>query len=271
MDVPYRGYTIIPNSERQPDGRWLPVAELELSERGVVTPKPPLRATALETRATRGDADVAAVKMAKAWIDATEREGSAAQPGLPPPGDQDRGAPIARDLAPAPRPESARPEPARPAPPPTPPESDWAALCRAVGLDSEDKVGRLSRLLVAQFLLDRLVTVSLAGKLASSSESSAGRDIGTILNDIVSLPIPARIDLASRLGVIAPGIAESVLDTDRVRNRLLHFKPPRGKPEWDVSAPQEIASPEAGDQCVRRGIEAAQGLISALRARSPRA
>jgi hypothetical protein len=42
MDIPYKGYTIIPNSERQPDGRWLPVAELEANSRGVVTPKPPL-------------------------------------------------------------------------------------------------------------------------------------------------------------------------------------------------------------------------------------
>jgi hypothetical protein len=41
MDIPYKGYTIVPNSERQPDGRWLPMAELEVSDRGVVTADPP--------------------------------------------------------------------------------------------------------------------------------------------------------------------------------------------------------------------------------------
>jgi len=292
MDVPYKGYTIIANSERQPDGRWLPVADLEVSERGVVTAKPPLRATALETRATRADADGAAVKMAKAWIDANEREGSAPRPSAPTPGEKGRDAPAPRGVAPAraapparsapgrpapvppapvppapARPAPAPPAPAPPAPPRMPQEPDWAALCQAVGLDSDEKVERLSHLLVVQFLLDRLVTVILAGKLASSSESSAGRDVGAMLDEIAPLPIPARIDLASRLGMVAPGIAESIVDTDRVRNRLLHFKPPRGKAEWDVSAPQEIASPEAGDRCVRKGIEAAEGLISALRAR----
>lgn len=288
MDVPYKGYTIIANSERQPDGRWLPVAELEVTERGVVTAKPPLRATALETRATRGDADVAAVKMAKAWIDASEREGGPMRPIPPTPGEPGRDAPVFREVAPAratptppapsmpppPAPGSpapAPPVPAPPAPPRMPQGPDWAALCQAVGLDSEAKVERLTRLLVVQFLLDRLVTVVLAEELASSRESSAGRDVGTILDTVASLPILARLDLASRLGVVAPGIAESIADADRLRHRLLCFRPPRGKPEWDVSAPPEVAGPEAGDRYVREGIEAAQGLISALRARPPRA
>ena len=74
MDIPYKGYTIIANSERQPDGRWLPVANLEANSRGVVTPKPPVRATPREIRATRADADAVAVKMAKAWVEASERE-----------------------------------------------------------------------------------------------------------------------------------------------------------------------------------------------------
>src|SRR5260370_41998740 len=81
MDIPYKGYTIIANSERQPDGRWLPVADLEANSRGVVTTKPPLRAAPREIRATRADADVVAVKMAKAWVGGRERE---ATPRIPP-------------------------------------------------------------------------------------------------------------------------------------------------------------------------------------------
>ncbi|HSB40588.1 MAG TPA: hypothetical protein VLK28_02060 [Methylomirabilota bacterium] len=265
MDVPYKGYTIIANSERQPDGRWLPVAELEVTERGVVTAKPPLRATALETRATRGDADVAAVKMAKAWIDANEREVVVTRPGPPPALEPAHPAPVAAVPPPAaPAPPSAR---TRPSPPPmlsVPEDPDWTGLCRAVGLDSDDKVQRLSRLLLVQLLLDRLVAVMLAGKLASPG---AGPEIGALLADVAPLPLPARIELAARLGLIAPAIAESLAEAGRVRDRLLHGKPPRGKPGWDVSGAEELASAAAGDRCLRRGIEAAQGLLAALRAR----
>jgi hypothetical protein len=204
--------------------------------------------------------------MAKAWIDANEREGVVTRPAPAAPVDKGRDAPVAKAAAPT-RPEPVRGAPARPAPPRTPPGADWAGLCRAVGLDSDEKIERLSRLLVVQFLLDRLVAVTLAGKLASSSESGAGRDVGTVLADIAPLPLPARIDLASRLGVIAPAVAESIVEADRLRDRLLHGKPPGGRPGWDVSTPQEIASADAGDRCLHRGIEAAQGLIAALGAR----
>ena len=80
MDIPYKGYTIIPNSERQPDGRWLPVADLQADDRGVATPRPPLRAAAREVRATRAEADAVAVKMARAWIETSEREGALGAP-----------------------------------------------------------------------------------------------------------------------------------------------------------------------------------------------
>jgi hypothetical protein len=71
METTYKGYTITSNSERQPDGLWLPVAELEMSDGGTAAVKPPLRAKAREARGTRALADEAAVQMAKAWIDAS--------------------------------------------------------------------------------------------------------------------------------------------------------------------------------------------------------
>ncbi len=70
MEITYKGYRIHPNSERQPDGLWLPVAELEFSHGGGVTTKPPLRAKSPEARMTSTEADAAAVLMARAWIDA---------------------------------------------------------------------------------------------------------------------------------------------------------------------------------------------------------
>ncbi len=225
MDIPYKGYTISPNSERQPDGRWLPVAELEANSRGVVTPKPPLRATPREIQATRADADAVAVKMAKAWVEESERE---ATPRIPPeqPG-QD-----ARVKAP---PRARRIEAEK---------VSWP------GLHEGD---RFTRLLAVHSLLDRLVTLVLAARLAASRES--------IFDAMASLPISSRVTLALTLNVVSPAAAESILEIDRVRNGLVHSKPAPGKPVWDVSGAVEGES-------LRKGLEAAQGLMTALGAES---
>ncbi len=221
MDIPYKGYTIIPNSERQPDGRWLPVAELEANSRGVVTPKPPLRATPREIRATRADADAVAVKMAKAWVEESERE---ATPRIP----SEQRVQDARVKAP---PRARRIEAEK---------LDWP------GLHEGD---RFTRLLAVHSLLDRLVTLVLATRLAASRES--------IFDAMASLPISSRVALALTLNVVPPAAAEGILEIDRARNGLVHSKPTPGKPAWDVGGAVESES-------LRKGLEAAQGLMTAL-------
>ena len=221
MDIPYKGYTIIPNSERQPDGRWLPVADLEANSRGVVTPKPPLRATPREIRATRADADAVAVKMAKAWVEESERE---ATPRIP----SEQRVQDARVKAP---PRARRIEAEK---------LDWP------GLHEGD---RFTRLLAVHSLLDRLVTLVLATRLAASRES--------IFDAMASLPIPSRVALALTLNVVPPAAAEGILEIDRARNGLVHSKPTPGKPAWDVGGAVESES-------LRKGLEAAQGLMTAL-------
>ena len=242
MDVPYKGYTIIPNSERQPDGRWLPVADLEASSRGVVERKPPLRAMPRETRATRAEADAIAVKMAKAWIEGIERKGGEAQvlPEAPRPV-----APIETPVTtprvpPEPRVRAKKPDPL-----------SWPRLHEAIGLDSDERVDRFTRLLAIHSLLDRLVTLVLARKLA---------DIDTALDTTAALPIASRVALALTSNVVSPAAAESILAIDRARGGLLRAKPTRDKPAWDVGGAVESIAPET----LRKGLEAAQGLMAAL-------
>jgi hypothetical protein len=290
MEIPYKGYTITPNSERQPDGRWLPVAELEIVRRGIVTTSPPLRASSREMRAARGDADAAAVRMAKAWIDANEREPAPAAPSPPAAGGRPRAAradapppaaPIPAEVKPLSPPAEARAQSVRAeaAPrakvasdrkrPATPEKSDWTDLCQTVGLDTAEKVDRLTRVLVVHSLLDRLVTLVLATKIASSSESREAPGIDTVLANIAPLPMPARIDLGSAIGVVAPALAESITEVDRVRSRLAHPRPARGRPPWDAGDIEEVASQAACDRCVSKGIQAAHELISSLRVTWP--
>lgn len=288
MDIPYKGYTIIPNSERQPDGRWLPVAELEVAHRGVVTSKPPLRATPREIRATRADADAVAVKMTKEWIDVAEREGTTARASTATTTPKDRSitadprpkVPIGSRVASPRMSQKTRAQDARAdaavgvrgaddrSHPTRFGKLDWAGLYQAVGLDSDEHVDRLTRVLVVHSLLDRLVTMVLATTLASSSESNEAPDIENMLSAVAPLPIPARVDLASRLGLVAAGVAESIVEVNRLRNKLVHFKPTWGKPGWAVSEADEIASQDACDQSLRKGIEAVQGLMSVLRVKA---
>ena len=257
MDIPYKGYTIIPNSERQPDGRWLPVADLEASSRGVMTPRPPLRAMPQEIRATRADADAVAVKMAKAWIEGSEREGDEARVRT---GASRSGAPIENSVASPRTPPEHRVQDARVKAPPRARRVDtlsWPRLHEAIGLDSDEKVDRFTRLLAVHSLLDRLVTLVLARKLDS--------DIETILDATASLPIASRVALALTLNAVSPGAAESILEIDRARNGLVHAKPTRGKPAWDVGGAVDSVPQDVHDKSLRKGIEAAQGLMAALR------
>ena len=284
MDVPYKGYTITPKSERQPDGRWLPVAELETSYRGVVTPQPPLRATPRETRAVRSDADTAAIKMAKAWIDANERKGTATRESAPSVNDPERSTavdlrskvPIESGTASPRRPKEIPAQDARPNVAslasvvsdkrnPAPPDKlNWAALYQAVGLDSDEKVERLTRVLVLHSLLDRLITAVLATTLASRRDAKKASNTGKALSDIAPLAIGTRVDLATIVGVAAPGVAESIMEVNRLRNTLVHFKSVPGTVGWNVSEAEEIASHDAYEQCMRKGFEAVQALMSAL-------
>lgn len=70
MTIQYKGYIIRPNSHELPDGKWLPVAELEMYHGGSTHVKPPVRAKPHEARMTKVQADQAAIEMAKQWIDA---------------------------------------------------------------------------------------------------------------------------------------------------------------------------------------------------------
>lgn len=241
MDIPYKGYTIVPNSERQPDGRWLPVADLQADDHGVLTPRPPLRAVPRDICATRADADVLAVKMAKTWIEELERgeasgrptERAAAAPRTPP---EPRTTPDARVKA-APRAKRTEADPL-----------GWP------GLHAAD---RFTRLLALHSLLDRLVTLALVDRLGASGES--------ISDALAALPLSSRVALASTSSAVPSAAAESILEIDRMRNRLVHSTPTPGKPTSDVSGAAESIPPDVYDRCLRRGFEAAQALMTALR------
>ena len=261
MDIPYKGYTIIPNSERQPDGRWLPVADLQADDRGVATPRPPLRAAAREVRATRAEADAVAVKMAQAWFETTEREGALgvpatrdepAPPDSPPP--RARAVEARKRPAPAPIPAPT----AAPAPASVSAAAPAAAPADTLTWPGLDDADRFTRLLAVHSLLDRLVTLAVAARLAPGGES--------VFDDMASMPFATRVALAASLSVVPRAAAESILEIDRARNRLVHSKPIPGKPAWSIGAAVERVPQDAHDRSLRKALEVAQGLVATLRA-----
>jgi hypothetical protein len=142
---------------------------------------------------------------------------------------------------------------------------DWDRLYRSIGLDSVEMRSRLIRMLVVHSLLDRLLTLLVAMKVSSSSEASEAVDIEKALQDVAPLPMPTRVDRGVALGVITPSVAGSIAEFNRMRNHVVHFKPRRGKPAWDMSDADVIASEAACNRCLRNGIEAAQALMASLR------
>jgi len=240
MDIPYKGYTIVPNSERQPDGRWLPVADLQADDHGVLTPQPPLRAAPRDIRATRADADVLAVKMAKAWIEEIERGEASGRPA-----------------------RSAVATPRTPPEPRTTPDARVKTAPRAKRIETDTPgwpglhaADRFTRLLAVHSLLDRLVTLALAGRLAGGESG---------LDALAALPLSSRVALASTSSAVPRAAAESILEIDHMRNRLVHSMPTPGKPTSDVSGAAESILPDVYDRCLRKGFEAAQSLMTALR------
>ena len=138
---------------------------------------------------------------------------------------------------------------------------EWQSLFASVGLDSNEKIDRLNCILVAHLLVDRLLTLVVAAKLGVCGEAT---DVEKIIVDVAPLTMPKRTELAQHLGVIEPAVAENILEVNRVRNKLVHFKPKEGTPGWDVDQVEEIATQEAFDRCVRKGIEVTQALMGAL-------
>ena len=149
---------------------------------------------------------------------------------------------------------------------PTPFEKlEWDPIFPAVGLDSDEKIHRLNRILVVHLLVDRLLTLLVAAKLAANSESKESPpDVEKTIADIAPLPVPSRLDRASTLGLVTASIAKNILEINQVRNRLVHFKPKGGKSGWDVDEAEEITSQGACDRCTQKGIEAVQALMRAL-------
>jgi hypothetical protein len=135
---------------------------------------------------------------------------------------------------------------------------DWPRVFQSVGLDSPEKIERLNRLLVVHLLIDRLLTLALAAKLASCS-SAAEPDIDKIVVDNATRPIPDRAEAVYDLGLIDRDMADKILRVNAVRNRLVHFKPKRDVNRWNLDE-AEIISQEASDSRVKEGIEAVQAL-----------
>ncbi len=69
MNEDYKGYRITPNSSELPNGKWLPVAELEIHSGERVIVKPTVRAPDEHAKATKEEADQYALLMAQKWID----------------------------------------------------------------------------------------------------------------------------------------------------------------------------------------------------------
>ena len=134
----------------------------------------------------------------------------------------------------------------------------WRPMLGILGLDGEETVERLTRLLVIHLLLDRALTAVITMNFLNSRVSSSFKKLEEVL---ASLPLSRRIEIAEAAQLISTDCARRIKSVNRVRNKLAHYQPKLG---FDMTHVQELSSPKAFDRCVGKGKVALDEVIKAF-------
>lgn len=133
----------------------------------------------------------------------------------------------------------------------------WAPYLEMLGLNDEEMIKRLVRILVTHLLLDRFLTILITNKLLGSSPDSFTK----IQQVIAPLEMETRIDIAKASQVISDSTASTIKSVNTIRNKLAHYQPKKG---WDFAHVLELSSQDAFNQCTQKGMEALHDLLSTM-------
>lgn len=128
-----------------------------------------------------------------------------------------------------------------------------------LGLD-KTKTRRLTWLLTLHFLIDRLLVAAIGAKLLTCSSAKQPPSLDEMLKMLTDFRIPQRVSLARQLGLLSDGVADGILNVNRVRNSLVHFKPKSKGGSWQIGEIPEVAAEDSFDRCKQKAIEAITAL-----------
>ncbi len=144
----------------------------------------------------------------------------------------------------------------------------WQSTLKLVGLDDDEKAERVMRLLVIHLILDRLLSVLLAGRMVPEPDNSS---LVEAIRELAKLQFASRLKLAKALGMLSSELARDIGEINRVRNDFIHFKPKKGTKlmtGWNLDEIPEIASDQAFNRCANLGFSAIKRLLGPSRGKT---
>ena len=134
----------------------------------------------------------------------------------------------------------------------------WVPMFGWLGLDDDETVERMTRILVVHLLLDRALTALIAVSLLNPRVMPSYKSIEEALAPV---SVNQRIELAKAAHLISASCASTIKTVNRVRNKLAHHYPKLG---FGVAHVQEISSQKAFQRCVETGMSALREVIQAI-------
>jgi len=132
----------------------------------------------------------------------------------------------------------------------------WRPWREGIGLD-EAQWANLTNLIGMHMVLDRLLSMRILLGLCSIGKVEKG-GVERLATVVAEISFGRRLELAKESGLLTADAAGDLSEVNRVRNRLMHFRP---KLKDAFESVPEINSDEALRALARRGLQAFQALM----------
>lgn len=86
-----------------------------------------------------------------------------------------------------------------------------------------------------------------------------------MLKELAELNIPKRAFLAGQLGLLSSKVVDNIRAVNRVRNKLVHFKPKSKGDGWEIGTIPEIANKDSFEECKENAIRAIKELAKSFK------
>lgn len=126
-------------------------------------------------------------------------------------------------------------------------------------LDS-DQIGNFTNLVTIHSILDRMLSVLVVVAIARGAPS-ASPPIEQLLQTLADLGFAKRVELAEVMGLVSVDTAGDLREVNRVRNKVVHWKPAQG---FGLDAVEEMTSRESFKQLAVRAARAIVAISKAL-------
>lgn len=128
-------------------------------------------------------------------------------------------------------------------------EQLWGSLRTMLHLNN-DQFGNFVNLVTIHSVLDRMLSLLLVLGIGRATRSDSPPPVEKLLSEIADLGFAKRVALAELMQLISAEAAGDLREVNRVRNKVVHWKPAQG---FGLDGVEEITSKTAFEQLAARG------------------